>query len=115
MSAGFKFRGEICWGSNGSIEVYLEALQHQATIRFGASDLLTEFFRSQREGSFMGMVVFLDDVLTDAETCDRFLSVLDAATDRLLSEEVFTELGRNWISSTLGPFRQRISDVAGEK
>ena len=49
MSAAFDFRDEVFWGSNGSIEVYLEALGDEAAARFGAADPLATFCRWKRE------------------------------------------------------------------
>jgi hypothetical protein len=112
VSAGFNFRGQIFWGTNGSIEVYLEALAHQAAARLGAADPLVEFLRREREGWFNGTVVLLDQVLIDRETCDWFVLLFDAATEQLLREDAFTDHGRAWIEGTLGPLRQRIMEAA---
>jgi len=111
MSAGFDFRDETFWGSNSSIESYLEALENQSATRFGNADPLTVFFREEREGWFTGKVVFLDFILTDHARCEVFVQLLDAATDQLLAADAFTEFGRTWIQETLGRMRQMILDA----
>ena len=108
MSAGFDFLGETFWGSNGSIESYLEALENQAAARFGTSDPLTEFFREEREGWFTGKVVFLDVILTDRARCEVFVQLLDAATKQLLAADAFSEFGQTWLEVTLERMRRMI-------
>jgi hypothetical protein len=115
MSAGFDIAGEVFWGTNGAIECYVEALAEQAVTRFGPDERLAIFFREERECFFMGKVVFLDDVLIDAETRRRFLEVLDAATEQLLRREVFTASGKAWVESTISQLRERVAGIGKEQ
>lgn len=61
MSAAFDFDGETFWGTNGSIEAYLESLRGSAERTFGSSDPLAMFLRSELDGFFPGKVVFLEE------------------------------------------------------
>ena len=73
MSAGFDFRGETYWGSNGTIEIYLEVLTDECEACFGIEHPMRTFFHQEREGFFMGKVVFLDELLLNADSCKRFV------------------------------------------
>lgn len=112
MSAGFNFRGETYWGTNGAIEIYLEALTDESKARFGMANPMMTFFHQEREEFFMGKIVFLDALLPDADSCQRFIQVFDAATDQIMRTDVFSEYGRLWIKETLGLLRQRIVEGA---
>jgi hypothetical protein len=109
MSAGFKVADEVFWGTNGAVEAYVEALATQAAARFGPDDALAAFFREERERFFTGKVVFLDELLAGPAVRGRFLEVLDAATEQLLQEGVFTEYGREWVESVMERLRGRIA------
>lgn len=111
MSAGFDVSGEVCWGSNGSIEVYLEVLGELAAARLGADHPMTAFFHDELETFFIGKVVRLDEILVDSASCERFLDLLDAATKLLLEREVFTDHGRTWADWMVGQLRARIEEV----
>lgn len=113
MSAGFKVAGEVFWGTNGAVEAYLEALTAQAVARFGPDDALAAFFRDEREGFFMGKVVFLDEILGGTGVRGRFVEVLDAATEQLLRDGTFTEYGQEWVRSVVAHLRSRIAGDCG--
>jgi hypothetical protein len=115
MSAGFKVAGEVFWGTNGAVEVYVEALAAQAADRLGPDDPLTLFFQTELAGFFMGKVVYLDEWLKDTTSRVRFLGLLDAATEQVLREGIFTEYGRNWVASVVAAFRARVAEGAPAK
>jgi hypothetical protein len=108
MSAGFKVAGEVFWGTNGAVESYVEALAVQAATRFGPDSPLTVFFRGERDGFSSGKIVYLDKWLTDAAGRERFLELLEAATEQLLREGAFTEYGREWVASVIASLRARV-------
>ncbi len=108
MGAGFDFAAQVHWGTNGAIEAYLEALAQIAAERFGADDRLAAAFGEERDGFFTGKVVFLDDILTEAGDQGRFIGLLDAATDKLLQEQVFTDHGREWVATVIRALRGRL-------
>jgi hypothetical protein len=112
MSAGFKVDEEVFWGTNGAVEAYAEALAAQAASRFGPDDPLTVFFQEERDGFYGGKILFLDEWLADAAGRERFLGLLDAATEQLLRNGAFTEYGREWVASVVASLRAR---VAGEQ
>ena len=105
MSAGFKVYGKVFWGTNGAVEAYVEAMAAEADTRFGPGDPMTIFFRDERDGFFGGKIVFLDEMLTDAASRDRFVQLLDASTEVLLRRNVFTEVGRSWVQTTVRDLR----------
>jgi hypothetical protein len=109
MSAGFKVAGEVFWGTNGAVESYVEALAAQAATRFGTDSPLTVFFSEERDGFSSGKIVYLDKWLTDAAHRERFLELLDAATEQLLREGAFTEYGREWVASVMTSLRARVA------
>jgi hypothetical protein len=109
MSAGFKIAGDIFWGTNGAVEAYVEALLSLATDRLGSDDPLTVFLQDERDGFSMGKIVLLDEWLRDASSRERFLGLLDAATERLLKQGTFTQYGQQWTSSVLSELRDRIA------
>jgi hypothetical protein len=108
MSAGFKVRDEVFWGTNGAVEAYVEALAAHAESRFSPDDPLAEFFRQEREGFLAGRVVYLDELLGDAGHRSKFLEVLDAATRQLLQEGAFTEYGREWAGAVVARLRAKV-------
>jgi hypothetical protein len=108
MSAGFNFRGETYWGTNGAIEISLEALIHESSTRFGTTAPMTRFLVENRESFNMGKVVFLDELLPDVDRCQRFLQVFEAATEQLEHDDVFTDYGRSWVKEFSSLLRQRI-------
>ena len=112
MSAGFSVGEEVFWGTNGAVEAYVEALAAQAAARLGPDAPLAVFFRGERDGFFMGKVVFLDTWLADGPSRERFLGLLDAATEQLLREDAFSEYGRKWVATVIARLRGR---VAGEQ
>ena len=112
MSAGFKVADEVFWGTNGEVEAYAEALAAQAAARLGPDDPLSVYFREERDGFYGGTILFLDEWLADAAGRERFLGVLDAATEQLLREGAFTEYGREWVATVVARLRTR---VAGEQ
>ena len=109
MSAGFKFAGEVFWGTNGAVEAYVEALAALAADRFGPDAPLAAFFRVQRDSFTAGRVLYLDEWLADAEGRAQFLALLDAATKQLLNAGEFTEYGREWVMTVMGALRTRIA------
>lgn len=108
MSAGFKIAGEVFWGTNGAVEEYVAAIAEEATARFGPNDGIAAFFRDERDSFASGRVVFLDRLLRDSESRARFLTVLDAATERLQRAGTFTEYGRNWVEYTISRLRAKV-------
>jgi hypothetical protein len=113
MSAGFKVDNEVYWGTNGAVEAYAEALAAQATNRLGPDHPLSVYFREEFEGFYGGKILFLDEWLTDSADRERFLELLDAATNQLLQDEVFTDYGRNWVASVVADLRVRIANRHG--
>src|SRR5262245_30360433 len=99
MSAGFKVAGEVFWGTNGAVESYVETMAADAATRFGPGDPLAAYLAEQRDSFSMGRVLYLDEWLADAAGRERVLAVLDAATERLLRDEVFSDYGREWVAS----------------
>src|ERR1700730_7253856 len=83
MSAGFKVADEVFWGTNGAVEAYAEALAAQATARLGPNDPLSVYFQEERDGFYGGKILFLDEWLADDAGRERFLGLLDAATEQL--------------------------------
>ena len=112
MSAGFKFADDVFWGTNGAVEAYAQALAAQATARLGTDDPLSVYFQEERDGFYGGKILFLDEWLADAARLERFLGLLDAATEQLLRDGAFTEYGREWVASVVASLRAR---VAGEQ
>jgi len=110
MSAGFKISEQVFWGTNGAIEVYIEAIAQQAAIRFGTDDRMAAFFREERAGFFMGKVISLDTLLLDATSCRHFLEVLNVATEQLFERDIFSEYGRVWLWDTARELRAHVSD-----
>ena len=108
MPAGFDIGGKTFYGSNGAIERYIEAIGEHAATRFGPDDEIAAFFREAKEGYFTGMIVFLDPLLRDAASRTRFVELLDAATDDLLKQNVWTEMGKTWVSTRIAEFRQHL-------
>jgi hypothetical protein len=109
MSAGFKVADEVFWGTNGAVEAYVETLAALAADRLGNDAPLTVFLREQQERFFTGIVVYLDEWLTDAVSRERFVWLLDAATEQLLRAGAFTEYGREWVTSVVAAMRSRIA------
>jgi hypothetical protein len=109
VSAGFKVADDVLWGTNGAVETYVASLSVQATARFGPDDPLAAFFRHERESFFMGTVVVLDEWLGDDTCRERFLEILDAATDQLLREGGFSEYGREWVVAVAAGLRAKIA------
>jgi hypothetical protein len=109
MSAGFEVANKVFWGTNGAVEAYVESLAAHAAARFGLDDPLAAFFRDEREGFFMGAVVVLDKWLKDEAGRERFLEILDAATDQLLREGGFSEYGREWVVAVAAGLRAEIA------
>lgn len=112
MSAGFKIAGEVFWGTNGVVEAYVEVLATLAADHFGADDPLAVFLQDERDGFSMGKIVLLDEWLRDAPARERFLGLLDTATERLLGEGAFTQSGQQWVSLVMGELRDRIAGGA---
>ena len=112
MSASFRFRDGDYPGSNGSIQLYLEAIGAAAAAQHGADDPLAAFCRWRHEAWFTGQVIVLDEVLTDPAACARFVAAFDAATERLIRDDEFSESGRAWIAAALGPLRARVAAAA---
>ena len=108
MPAGFDIDGKTFYGSNGAIERYIEAIGDHAAARFGPGDEIAAFFREAKEGYFTGMIVFLDPLLRDAASRARFIELLDAATEDLLRQNVWTETGKSWVSTRIAEFRQHL-------
>ncbi|MGL6075849.1 MAG: hypothetical protein ACRC8S_16965 [Fimbriiglobus sp.] len=111
MSAGFKFAGEVYWGTNGAVEAYAEALAAQAAAWLGPDHPLAVHFREEHEGFFSGKILFLDEWLSDAASRERFLQLLDASTVKLLREGAFTQYGLDWVESVVAAMRARVAAV----
>lgn len=109
MSAAFKVGGEVFWGTNGAVEAYAEALAAQAATRLGPDHPLAVHFREERDGFYGGKFLFLDEWLTDAAGRERFLVLLDAATEQLLREGAFSEYGREWVACVMAAVRAKIA------
>jgi hypothetical protein len=109
MSAGFKVAGEVFWGTNGAVEAYIEAMAELAAERFGPNDPLATFLRDERDSFSMGKIVFLDEWLRDAADRDRLLELFEVATERLLRDGTFTQIGQQWVSDVVSELRKRIA------
>lgn len=109
MSAGFKVAGEVFWGTNGAVEAYVEAMAADAAARFGPGDPLAAYLAEQRDSFSMGRVLYLDEWLADAAGRERFLAVLDTASERLLQGDVLSDYGREWVASVLASLRARVA------
>ena len=109
MSAGFSVGNEVYWGTNGAVEAYVEVFAAQAAARLGADAPLAAFFRDERDGFFNGKVVDLDEWLADCVSRERFLKLLDAATEQLLREDMLTEYGREWVASVVAKLRAQVA------
>jgi hypothetical protein len=107
MSAGFKVGGEVFWGTNGSVEAYVEVLAGLAAARFGPGDPLTVYLAGQRDSFSMGRVLYLDEWLAHPTARQRFLGLLDAATKQLLQDGVFTAYGQEWVATVITSLRAR--------
>jgi hypothetical protein len=112
VSAAFHFDGEAFWGTNGSVEAYLESLRDSAERTYGPSDPVAVFFRNARDGFFGGNVVYLDECLVDEGACRRFVRILDEATAELLGNNAFTDLGRNWVATVIAELRQKVVEAS---
>lgn len=109
MPAGFSYSDEGFWGTNSSIEVFVETLAGLAAARLGPDAPLAAFLREELEGFFVGKVVELDDVLRDAATRAVFVELLDTATSRLLEDGAFSDRGRVWVSTVMGALRDKVA------
>jgi hypothetical protein len=112
MSSAFHIGDETFWGSNGAIDTYLAVMKDLAVAHYGQQDplaaRLTDEHELRRSGG-MGMIVLLDDWLLDAESRDRFLWLLDTATDQILRQGTFTDSGREWIAMVMAKLHARIA------
>ena len=111
MSAAFNFANEAHWGTDGSIEAYLETLAQIAAERFGASDPMATALSRERNQFYAGYIVFLDPILTAEADRIRFAQLLEMATANLLREEFFTDIGRNWVATEIRTLRERIESA----
>ena len=111
MSSGFDFRGEMFWGSNGAIEEYIKVMADEAAARFGPDAPLSVFLQYERDARYTGMVVFLDEDLTDAVRRRQFLEMLDVASEQFLRGNVFTPSGCEWIRTVIADLRARIASA----
>ena len=109
MSAGLSMDDEVFWGTNGAVEACVEALAVHAAARLGADDPLVAFLRDELQGFFPGKVVFLEEYVRDDARREQFVEILDAATDQLLRDGVFTDYGRNWVTSVVAQFRAKLA------
>jgi hypothetical protein len=112
MSAGFKVADEVFWGTNGAVAAYIEALAAQSASRLGLDHPLTAFFNDERDGFSMGKIVFLDEWIADAAGRQQVLELLDAATEQLLREGVFTDYGREWVTTVVNALRARLAGIS---
>lgn len=109
MTAGFKVEDKVFCGTNGAVEAYVVAMAAQATAQYGADAPLSVFFQDEADGFYDSKLLFLDEWLADAASRERFLGLLDAATEQLLREGVFTEYGREWVGSVIADLRTQIA------
>ena len=112
MSSAFHIGDDTFWGSNGAIDTYVEIMKDLAVAHFGTQDALavhlTEVHEYFRTGA-RSRVVLLDNWLLDAESRDRFLWLLDTATELVLRQGTFTDAGREWIAMVVSKLRTRIA------
>jgi hypothetical protein len=108
LSAGFQISGETFWGTNGAVEEYVASLAEQASVQHGAGDPMAVFFRDELEGFFSGKIVFLDRIVNDAGSREKFAALLDLATEDLIGKNAFTPAGVEWVQSTMRQLRDRI-------
>ncbi|WP_148594917.1 hypothetical protein [Aquisphaera giovannonii] len=109
VSAGFDFAGQDYWGINCAVEAYLETLARIAAERLGPGDPMAIALSDESDGFFTGKVVFVDDILHRPGDRQRFVPLLDAATDQLLREDVFTDYGRRWVATIVQSLRDRLA------
>ena len=110
MSAGFKVHDKVYWGTNGAVEVCVEAFAAQSAKIHGAENPLSIFFREERDGFYNGNIVFLDDWIADATAKHRFLDVLDLAMHDLLQGTLLTDWGKMWVQTTFRELRESIAE-----
>lgn len=112
MSSAFHIGDDSFWGSNGAIATYVEIMKDLAVAHFGAQDPLAAHLTQEHEyrrAGASGMVVLLDGWLSDAESRDRFVWLLDTATDLILHQGTFTDSGREWIAMVVARLRARVA------
>ena len=112
MGAGFHINEQVFWGSNGAVEAYVEKMAERSAACFGADHPWTQFFREEREGFFPGKVVFLDQLVSDAESRAPLIALLDFATNEILERGTFSDVGRQWIAETISALRSHIAAKA---
>jgi hypothetical protein len=108
VSAGFRLDGEVYWGTNGTVEVYLERLAEEAAHTLGEHHPWVGWLRGWREAFYRGAVVGLDEILGDHADRRVFATLWDHAPHRLLAEHLFTEHGRRWVAEVGTALRQRL-------
>jgi hypothetical protein len=97
MSSAFDYNQYTIWGTNGTIEAYLESLCRLAAETPGTDAALRLWLEKERNHFFSGAVVFLGEVLADPTVAKQFLALFERATAEFLSGDEFTEYGKEWL------------------
>lgn len=111
MSAGFKFADCVYWGTMGVIETCVETLCQQSGEKFGFEDPFTGFFSEQRatfQTGMTGIVVYLDEILTDYDSRHRFIQLWDATERQIKGSDKLTEHGLKWLEYTTAELKAAI-------
>jgi len=102
VSAGFRYRDEVYWGTNGAVELSLETLRDLALDRHAGDPELARFFGDERESFFSGAVVELGPVTANAELRAKTARLFARAMAVLGAPEGgLTDYGRDWVASEL--------------
>ena len=108
MGAAFKYHGQIVWGTNGSIEHYLDRMLTLSTTEHGAEHPMTRWLSDCRLSFFTGAVVNLDAVLDDLGCQPQFVALLQNVSSEGLDGPLFSDIGKKWIRERIQPFIQRL-------
>jgi hypothetical protein len=101
MPAGLQCRGKIVWGTNGMIEACLDAFEKIACERYGISDEIVSWCRSQRTAFFPGAVVEMDSLVQTDDARRRILSVVLKSFATLKKDFSLTDVGKAWVDLEL--------------
>jgi hypothetical protein len=113
MSSGFRVGGEVFWGTNGAVELYVETIARLASERFGIESPIAQFFSQLQKGfPLMGTVIPLEDVLGDRVAPRDLIQLFDEASKALLGSEAFSEYGKQWVETVVTALSVRLNELA---
>lgn len=108
MSSAFKFKQALWWCTNGLLEAYLEQFQQLMAQEPTLDESFKTWLSEWAEIAFTGPVIVLDEVLTTPAQVQQFLALLDAATERLLADDLLTEYGRQFLTESFPELREMV-------